>query len=610
MGRAKQALGVFVLLAVGSASAFGGFTAYKNFAAAPPQAAAPKQTVPASRGTISATVSAVGSVVSDNKARVGFKSGGRLKEVRVSPGDKVKAGDVLARLDTAELELQLTQSEASLKIAKLRLDQLKAGSRPEELTVVRASYDNALANLRKVEAGATAADLAAAESSVQSARLSYENAQANLRKTEAGATASDTAAAESSVISARGQLSAAEQRLAELLAQPKAEDIRAAEISLSQARNSLWSQQLSRDGTCGDERTKRYQCDAANAQVGNAEESVNQAMIRLETARKTATPEAIQAAKDSMSSAKASLESAKVRLEQVKSGPVDDDLTIARNNVASAKANLDSATVKLSQLRAGPTPEDLTIAKNNVASAKANLDLKLAGATDTDIQIQQETVRQQEAALSLAQANLANATLVAPMDATIGAITAFPGEMASGPFITLVSDQKLRIDSPVDESEVAQIRVGQPVQITFDSLSGTRITGKVAAIAPEATVQQGVVTYVVTTYPDSTTAPLRAGMSASVSITVAQRDNVVLVPNRAARTEGRNRIVEVMLPDGNTEMRRVRLGLANDQFTEVLEGVQEGEVVVIPTTTTAASRTPAMPGLPSAGGRQMFDIPR
>src|SRR6185503_7064829 len=68
------------------------------------------------------------------------------------------------------------------------------------------------------------------------------------------------------------------------------------------------------------------------------------------------------------------------------------------------------------------------------------------------------------------------------------------------------------------------------------------------------------------------------------------RENTVVVPNRAVRTQGRNRMVEVQLADGKSEQRQVQVGLANDQQTEILNGLQPGDKVIIPSTTTAAPR--------------------
>jgi len=140
--------------------------------------------------------------------------------------------------------------------------------------------------------------------------------------------------------------------------------------------------------------------------------------------------------------------------------------------------------------------------------------------------------------------------------------------------------------------------------LTFEALPNQRVPGKVAVVAPLATVQQGVVNYAVQIQVDpAQAAGIRPGMTATASIVVAQRDDVLVVPNRALRTQGRNRTVEVMDAEGKSATRQVQTGLANDQLTEVLNGLQPGDRVVIPTTGTATNvRVPGLGGGAAFGG--------
>ena len=86
-------------------------------------------------------------------------------------------------------------------------------------------------------------------------------------------------------------------------------------------------------------------------------------------------------------------------------------------------------------------------------------------------------------------------------------------------------------------------------------------------------------------------------MTATAEITYAQADNVLSVPNRAVTRQGRDRFVQVMTATGVAQ-RQVQVGMANDQSTEITDGLSEGDEVVIPTTTARA----AVPGA-NAGSR-------
>jgi multidrug efflux pump subunit AcrA (membrane-fusion protein) len=132
------------------------------------------------------------------------------------------------------------------------------------------------------------------------------------------------------------------------------------------------------------------------------------------------------------------------------------------------------------------------------------------------------------------------------------------------------------------------VNVGQEVSITLDALPNVRLQGKVISVAPGATVQSGVVTYLVQIGVVSTDPQVKTGMTANANIVVEQKTNVLYVPNRAIKVNRNLRTVQVM-ENGQLVEKQVRTGMSNDQFTEITEGLKEGEEVVI--VTTATNRT-------------------
>jgi hypothetical protein len=152
------------------------------------------------------------------------------------------------------------------------------------------------------------------------------------------------------------------------------------------------------------------------------------------------------------------------------------------------------------------------------------------------------------------------------------------------------------VDVTVDEADIARIDIGQPATVTFDALAGRPFNASVIAISPAGTTAQGVVGYLVS-LGFQTPLGIRPGMTASAEIVHTQRDDVLMAPNRAITRQGRDRVVQVVTPTGN-ETRRVQVGMANDQNTEIMGGVAEGDEVVIPTTTARAS----VPGAARQGG--------
>src|SRR5206468_3850775 len=134
-----------------------------------------------------------------------------------------------------------------------------------------------------------------------------------------------------------------------------------------------------------------------------------------------------------------------------------------------------------------------------------------------------------------------------------------------------------------------------------DALPDRRFTGKVIGIAPSATVTQGVATYTVSVSIEAGDQAVPVGLTANVNVVTAQKDDTIFIPNRAIRRNGRNQAVDVLV-DGKTQPRNVTSGLANDTVTEITEGLQEGETVIIPQTTTQVPRVGGFGGPPGRGG--------
>ena len=98
----------------------------------------------------------------------------------------------------------------------------------------------------------------------------------------------------------------------------------------------------------------------------------------------------------------------------------------------------------------------------------------------------------------------------------------------------------------------------------------------------------GVVNYPVTVAITNTTDAVKTGMTSNVNIIVAERDNVLTVPNRAIRTVGKQKTVTVLF-EGQQIQTPVQAGLSGDSATEITSGLKEGDVVVLTTTTTRST---------------------
>nr|HMN31509.1 HlyD family efflux transporter periplasmic adaptor subunit [Caldilineaceae bacterium] len=129
-----------------------------------------------------------------------------------------------------------------------------------------------------------------------------------------------------------------------------------------------------------------------------------------------------------------------------------------------------------------------------------------------------------------------------------------------------------------------QVQLGQSVSLSVDALPDADLTGQVTAISPTANDISGVIAYEVTVAPDPTDAPLRAGMSATAIITTAQVDNVVLLPNRFVQVDRQSKRAFVYkLDNGALVLQEVELGLRNEEESQILAGLTDGDQVALVT---------------------------
>jgi multidrug resistance efflux pump len=119
-----------------------------------------------------------GNFSSVNQVSLAFSPGGRVTQLPVKEGSQVKKGDLLVALDTATLELQVSQAQAGLAIAQARLDQAKTGGTPTDLLAAQAAVAAAQSNFNRVAQGPTPDDLAIARSNLDKAKAALDQAQA------------------------------------------------------------------------------------------------------------------------------------------------------------------------------------------------------------------------------------------------------------------------------------------------------------------------------------------------------------------------------------------------------------------------------------------------
>ena len=197
-------------------------------------------------------------------------------------------------------------------------------------------------------------------------------------------------------------------------------------------------------------------------------------------------------------------------------------------------------------------------------------------------------VVQAQARVSATRVEQNRTVLYAPFAGTVAKIVGELGEYSTPsppgvptpPAIDLIDDTCLYVRAPMDEVDAPKIAPGQTVRISFDALPKKSFPGKVKRVAPYVSAvekQARTVDIDATLDADQVPPRLLVGYSADVEVVLAVRENVLRVPTSALQEGGR---VLVAGADGTLQERLVKTGLANWEFTEVIDGLAKGERVV------------------------------
>ncbi len=171
--------------------------------------------------------------------------------------------------------------------------------------------------------------------------------------------------------------------------------------------------------------------------------------------------------------------------------------------------------------------------------------------------------------------------VIAPLDGTIIQRNIEPGQSFENTYQILVEANRLVVEGQVDETDIAQIKVGMPVEIRLDAYSKNPIPAKVLHIAFDSKVVNNVTTYVVDVLPEKEPDFMRSGMTANLKFYIDRKSGVLTIPAEAFRTlDGGRTVVQVRGPEDTVREKEVKLGLTDGKRVEVVSGLAENDVVL------------------------------
>ena len=254
-------------------------------------------------------------------------------------------------------------------------------------------------------------------------------------------------------------------------------------------------------------------------------------------------------------------------------------ITTYKTSVATARTNVSTALQNVNAQSQTIASQKLTVKKTN-----DELRLKLAGTAPEQIAAQEAQVRQAEANTAIIRAQIANTILRSPLAGVVTKANIKVGEIV-GPnisIISVISANQLEIEANVPEADVAKIKIGNAVRITFDAYGDeTKFAGHVTFIDPAETVIEGVPTYKTTIELDVENPLIKPGLTANLDIVANIHEGVIVVPQRSIAYRNGDKVVLIYKESAPAEERKVETGLrGSDGNIEILSGLAEGELIV------------------------------
>ena len=326
----------------------------------------------------------------------------------------------------------------------------------------------------------------------------------------------------------------------------------------------------------------RLQRPPAEYDVAAAEAALESAKASYQRLLAGPSKEEIQVARTSLDQARAALDQAQAAYNRVADRP-DIALLPQALQLQQATIAYDAAQASFDLTQRRPSEAEVAAARSAIVQAEAGLARLQEGVSDDDLLITQLQVEQAQLSLDQAQHQLDGTILTAPHDGTITFAGLQEGELSGGQSAFVLTDlSHYHIDVNVDEIDIGRIAPGQPVTVTLEALPDDTLTGQVDQIAQRAQLDLGVVTYKVSVGLQPTNAPLRVGMTSNVVIVTERRENALLVPNRFVRIDRTTGQAFVdMLVGEEIRPTEIQIGLRDETSSEVLAGLDDGDVVVL-----------------------------
>lgn len=472
------------------------------------------------RGDLAQEVSVTGNVKPSESVDLAFEKSGRVSRVYVDVGDKVYSGQTLVQLENGDIYAQLLQAEASVKSQQAKLDELKLGTRPEEIQVQEVKVKNAETALADAE-----------KTLIDKINDAYTKSDDAIRnKTDQ---IFNNPLSQSPVVNFTGGDASTKIYLENT--RPTIESL------LVSWKNSLDGLGLSSD------------LDSYKNTASNNLESIKSFLEKSALFINTTT--------------------ANTSITQTTIDAYRADISTARTNIYTAITNLSAAYEGMRTAES-----DLTLEQNQLALKKAGTLAEQITAQEAEVEEAEANVKNYQAQVLKTIIRSPINGIVTKQEAKVGEIMA-----ANTVTVSVISEGRFEIEANVPEADIAKINIGDPAAVTLDAYGNSVVFDvKVIKIDPAETEIEGVATYKVTFQFVQEDSRLKSGMTANIDITTNKVENALFVPQRAVSGKNGDRKVLFVEKDGSVKEISVKAGIRSvDGNLEIIEGLKEGDKVAV-----------------------------
>ncbi|MDP2946374.1 MAG: efflux RND transporter periplasmic adaptor subunit [bacterium] len=263
-------------------------------------------------------------------------------------------------------------------------------------------------------------------------------------------------------------------------------------------------------------------------------------------------------------------------------------LEIIRNFLLSAMDALEKAssltqsTLDSNKANVTTARTNVNIALTNIANQNQSINLQKAA-----IASEEASVKSYEAAIRNIEVQIAKTILRSPINGVVTRQDAKSGEIAAANTVLIaILSSAYEIEANIPEVDIAKIKIGDSAKVTLDAYGKDVVfEAKVAVIDPAETMVEGVATYKTTLQFVSNDKPVKSGMTANLDILVTEKDNTLIIPQRAVTSRNGDKFVNLYnssAKDDNIKEVKIITGIrGSDGNIEILEGLKEGDKIVI-----------------------------